>query len=712
MSKGRLVLIAVVALLVGAFFAFDLESYLSLEVLRDRQAAVVAFRDEHMLEAAAMFFAAYVAVTAFSLPVAAVMTIAAGAFFGLVWGTALVSLASTLGATLAFLLARFLFRDAVQDRFGERLRAVNAGIARDGAFYLFTLRLVPYFPFIAINLLMALTPIRTFTFFFVSLLGMFPGTVVYVNAGTQLAGLDSLADILSPELIASFTLLGVFPLIAKKTVDVIKSRRVLRRFPKPERFERDMVVIGGGSAGLVSAYIGAAVKAKVTLVEKGDMGGDCLNTGCVPSKALIRSARFVHQAKHSQRYGIREARVEFEFADVMERVRRVISTIAPHDSVERYESLGVEVVKGEARVTSPWSVQVGRRTIVTRSIVVAAGGRPFVPPIPGIEKIEYLTSENLWSLRELPGRMVVLGGGPIGCELAQAFARFGSRVTLVEMLPRILYREDSDVSEMMTERFREEGIDVRTNHEATGFEIEGGEKTLIADHDGEVIRLGFDALLVAVGRVANTEGYGLEELGVEVTRSRTLEVDQHLQTTIPTIYACGDVVGPYQFTHMSAHQAWYASVNALFGTFLKRFAVDYSVVPWATFTDPEVARVGLNEAQAREQKIDYEVTVYGLDELDRAITDESAAGMVKVLTAPGKDRVLGVTIVGEHAGDVIAEYVAAMRNKIGLNRILGTIHIYPTLAEANKFAAGAWKRAHVPERLLAWVERYLRWRRG
>jgi pyruvate/2-oxoglutarate dehydrogenase complex dihydrolipoamide dehydrogenase (E3) component/uncharacterized membrane protein YdjX (TVP38/TMEM64 family) len=712
MSKSRLLLVVIVAALIGAFFAFDLGRFVSLEALQARQDAVVAYRDENMLEAALIFFAVYVAVTALSLPGAAVMTLAGGAFFGLLWGTLLVSLSSTIGATLAFLLGRFLFRDAVQSRFGQNLRAVNAGIARDGAFYLFTLRLVPLFPFFVINLVMALTPIRTLTFLVVSLLGMFPATLVYVNAGTQLAKIESLAGILSPGLIVSFTLLGLFPLIAKQAVEVVKARRVLAGFAKPERFERDMVVIGGGSAGLVSAYIAAAVKAKVTLVEKGAMGGDCLNTGCVPSKALIRSAKFVAEAKRSKSYGIRKATVEFEFAEVMERVQRVIATIAPHDSVERYNSLGVEVIEGEARITSPWSVEVGKRSLTTRSIVVAAGGRPFVPPIPGIDEIEYLTSENLWSLRELPERLVVLGGGPIGCELAQSFARFGSRVTQVEMLERILIREDPEISEMVAAQLREDGVDIRVKHRATAIRVEDGRKVLVADHDGEEIRVAFDALLVAVGRVANTAGYGLEELGIPLTKSRTLEVDERLQTRIPTIYGCGDVVGPYQFTHMSAHQAWYASVNALFGSFLKRFRVDYSVVPWATFTDPEVARVGLNEEEAREQGVAFEVTTYGLDELDRAITDEEARGVVKVLTVPGKDRILGVTIVGEHAGDIIAEYVGAMKNKVGLNRILGTIHIYPTLAEANKYAAGEWKRAHVPPRALAWLERYHRWRRG
>jgi dihydrolipoamide dehydrogenase len=711
MTRSRLLLVAVVAALVGAFFAFDLGSYVSLDGLRAHQSVIIAYRDENMLQAALIYFAVYVGVTALSLPGATVMTLAGGAFFGLLWGTVLVSFASTVGATLAFLLGRFLFRDAVQSRFGENLRAVNAGVARDGAFYLFTLRLVPLFPFFVINLLMALTPIRTLTYFLVSQLGMFPATVVYVNAGTQLAALDSLAGILSPGLIASFTLLGLFPLIAKKTVDVIKARRVLKLYPKPTRFERDMVVIGGGSAGLVAAYIAAAARAKVTLIEKQDMGGECLNTGCVPSKALIRSAKFLAQARQSQRYGIRHTSVDFDFADVMERVHRVIATVAPHDSAERFESLGVEVIKGEARVTSPWSVEVNKRTLTTRSIVVAAGGRPFVPPIPGIEDIDYLTSENLWELRELPERLVVLGGGPIGCELSQAFARFGSRVTQVEMLPRILFREDREVSEMITTRFREEGVDVRVNHKATEFRIEDGQRFLVAEHQGEEVRVAFDALLVAVGRVANTANYGLEELGISLTRSRTLEVNEHLQTSVPTIYACGDVVGPYQFTHMAAHQAWYASVNALFGSLVKRFRVDYSVVPWATFTDPEVARVGLNEEEARDKGVDYEVTVYGIEELDRAITDEDARGFVKVLTVPGKDRLLGVTIVGEHAGDIIAEYVSAMKNKVGLNKILSTIHIYPTLAEANKYAAGQWKRAHISSRLLDWVERYHRWRR-
>ena len=598
----------------------------------------------------------------------------------------------------------------MQSKFGEKLAAVNAGFEKEGPFYLFALRLVPAFPFVAINLLMGLTPIRTWTYLWVSQLGMLAGTIVYVYAGTTLGEFR-----ISIELLAAFTLLGVFPLIAKKTLEAIKSRKVYARWPRPVHFDRNLVVIGAGSAGLVAAYIAAAVKAKVTLVEKHRMGGDCLNTGCVPSKALIRTTKLLAQIRRAREFGIKSASADFDFADVMERVQRIVKTIEPHDSVERYTSLGVECLQGEARITSPWTVEVnssaGTQTLTTRAIVIAAGARPFVPPIPGIEEVGYVTSDTIWELRQLPRRLVVLGGGPIGSELAQCFARLGSQVTQVEMLPRIMIREDPEISDMVMQRFRQEGINVLVSHKANSFRIENGEKILIAEHDGKDVRIPFDQLLCAVGRIANTTGYGLEELGIPVSRTRTVESNEFLQTIYPNIYACGDVAGPYQFTHTAAHQAWYAAVNALFGRF-RRFRADYSVIPWATFTDPEVARVGLNETEAKEKNIPYEVTTYGLDDLDRAIADEEAHGVIKVLTAPGKDRILGATIAGEHAGDLLVEFITAMKHGIGLNRILGTIHIYPTLAEGNKFAAGVWKRAHAPQRLLRWVEKFHAWMRG
>ena len=716
MKSSRLVAAAVLVALIAAFFALGGHKVLTFDSIKSQQAALQALYERNPLPTGIAFFAAYVAVTGLSLPGAAVMTLVAGAIFGLLWGTVLVSFASSLGATLAFLASRFLLRDWVQKRFGQQRTALNAGVEKEGGLYLFTLRLIPAVPFFVINLAMGLTPMRARTFYWVSQLGMFAGTIVYVNAGTQLAAVQSPAGILSPGLIGAFVLLGFFPLIAKRSVDLVKARRVYAKWPKPARFDRNLVVIGAGSAGLVSAYIAAAVKAKVTLIEKHRMGGDCLNTGCVPSKALLRSAKFVAQARKARALGMKSASVEFDFADIMERVQRVVRTIEPHDSAERYAGLGVECLRGEARIVSPWEIEVTGpgeppRRLTTRSIVIAAGARPFVPPIPGIETVNCLTSDTVWGLRTLPPRLLVLGGGPIGSELAQAFARLGSKVTQVEMLPRILIREDPEFSEMVMKQFIAEGVDVRVNHKAKEFRVDGGRKVLICEHQGQDVRVEFDELLCAVGRIANTTGYGLEELGIPTTRARTVETNEYLQTLYPNIYACGDVAGPYQFTHTAAHQAWYAAVNALFGIF-RKFRADYSVIPWATFTDPEVARVGLNETDAKEKGIPYEVSTYGIDDLDRAIADEAAHGVVKVLTVPGKDRILGVTIAGEHAGDLIAEFVAAMRHGLGLNKVLGTIHIYPTLAEANKYAAGVWKKAHAPLGLLRQAEKFHAWRRG
>ena len=711
MNQRKWFLLSLLVLFVGAFFYFDLGRYLGFEFLQSQRDQLMAWKQADPLLTALLFFLIYILVTALSLPGASVMTLAVGAVYGLAWGTLLVSFASTIGATLAFLIARFLLRDMVQGRYGDRLQAINAGIEKDGAFYLFTLRLVPLFPFFIINLLMGLTPIRTLTYFWVSQVGMLAGTLVYVNAGTQLASLESVSGILSPGLLGSFVLLGIFPLLAKKLVAMFKARQALQGWQRPQHFDRNLVVIGAGSAGLVASLIGAAVKAKVSLIEKHKMGGDCLNTGCVPSKALIRSSRLLAQSRRAEEWGFDEIEVKFDFAKIMQRVQRVVQEVEPHDSVERYTGLGVEVIESEARITSPYTVEVDGRELKTRGIVIATGARPFVPPIPGLDKLDYLTSDNLWQLRELPPRLLVLGGGPIGCELSQAFARFGSQVTIVEMLPRLMIREDEDVAELVMERFREEGIHLLLGHRATEFVLDGDEKRLICDRDGEQVVVAFDQVLVAVGRRPNTTGFGLEDLDIPLNPNGTLQTNEYLQTRIPTIYACGDVAGPYQFTHVAGHQAWYAAVNALFGGF-RKFKVDYSVIPFATFTDPEVARVGLNEQEARQQGIDYEVTKFDLAELDRAITEGEAHGMVKVLTAPGKDKVLGATIVGENAGELIGEFTAAMKHGFGLNKILGTIHIYPTLFEANKYAAGVWKRAHAPEKLLTWVERFHTWRRA
>jgi pyruvate/2-oxoglutarate dehydrogenase complex dihydrolipoamide dehydrogenase (E3) component/uncharacterized membrane protein YdjX (TVP38/TMEM64 family) len=711
MTRARFAVVAVVALLVAAFFALGLNRYVTLGYFQSQRSAIESYFAQHPLGTAAAFFAIYVAVTGLSLPGAAIMTLAGGAIFGLLWGTLIVSFASTLGATLAFLASRFVLRDWVQARFGEKLKPVNAGIAREGPFYLFALRLVPAFPFFVINLVMGLTSIKAWTFCWVSQLGMLAGTVAYVYAGTQLGRFR-----ISAGLVAAFVILGLFPLVAKRVLGAMKARKVYARWPRPKRFDRNIVVIGAGSAGLVTAYIAAAVKAKVTLVEKHRMGGDCLNTGCVPSKALIRTARLLADMRRARDFGVREARFDVDFAEVMERVQAVVRKVEPHDSVERYTRMGVECVRGSARITSPWTVEValadgGTRTLATKSIVVAAGARPFIPPIPGLAQARPLTSDTVWDLRRLPRRLAVLGGGPIGCELAQCFARLGAEVTQVEMLPRLMVREDPEFSALVEGRFRTEGIAVLTGHKAKEVRVEGGEKVIVAEHEGREVRIACDEILCAVGRVANTAGYGLEELGVPLTKQKTVEVDEHLATLYPNVFACGDVAGPYQFTHTAAHMAWYCAVNALFGRF-RKFRVDYSVVPWVTFTEPEVARVGLNETEAKEKKIPCEVSVYGIDGLDRAIADGAAEGMLKVLTRPGTDRILGATIAGEHAGEILAEIVGAMRHGVGLNGILSTIHAYPTLAEANKYAAGVWRRSRVTRGQMALAARYNDWTRG
>ncbi|WP_298468477.1 bifunctional TVP38/TMEM64 family protein/FAD-dependent oxidoreductase [uncultured Erythrobacter sp.] len=714
----KILIIAALAAIVAAYFYFDLGTYLSLEGIKQAVDDAQGFYRDNPTLVLGVFFLIYVAVTAASLPGAAIMTLAAGALFGLVTGTILVSFASTLGATLAFLASRFVLRDSIEARFGDRLKSINEGLERDGAFYLFTLRMIPAVPFFVINLVFGLTRIKTWTFAWVSQIGMFLGTIAFVNAGTQLAQIETTSGLLSPVLIGSFVFLGIVPWVAKGIIGIIKRRKVYKGFTKPKSFDRNLVVIGAGSAGLVSSLIAATVKAKVTLVEANKMGGDCLNTGCVPSKALIKSAKVASQMRHADKYGLKPIEPEVPFRETIARVMDIIKTIEPHDSVERYTDLGVDVVEGYAKVIDPWTVEIARndgqgdgtpQRLTTRSIVIAAGAEPFVPPLEGLEDSGYLTSDTMWEafaeMDEAPKRVAVLGGGPIGCELSQALARLGSNVTQVEMAPRVLGREDEDVSALAKSSLEESGVTVLTDHKA----LRVADGALVVEHDGAEKQVPYDALIIAVGRAARLSGYGLEELGVDT--AKTVVTDEFLATKFPNIFAAGDVAGPYQFTHTASHQAWFASVNALFGQF-KKFKADYSVIPAVTFLDPEVARVGLNETEATEQGVDYEVTTYGLDDLDRAITESETKGFVKVLTPPGKDNVLGATIVGSHAGELLAEYVLAMKYKIGLNKILGTIHSYPTMAEANKFAAGNWKKANKPEKLLTYVEKYHNWMRG
>lgn len=701
----KIIILLVIAILIACVFIFDLHQYLDFSYIKSKQQAISDYYQANPLQSILLFFVIYILVTGFSIPGASILSLLAGAIFGLLLGSVLVIFGATIGATIAFWLARYLLGNSIQEKYADKLKTINEGVKKDGAFYLLTLRLIPIFPFFVINVLMGLTPMRTITYVLTSFFGMLAGTIIYVNVGTQLASLESVSGILTPKIWGAFILLAIFPWIAKFIINSVKSRRVYKGFNKPKKFDYNLAVIGAGSAGLVSSYIAAAVKAKVVLIERHKMGGDCLNTGCVPSKALIRSAKFVSQVNQAEKYGCRTGNVDFEFKDIMSRVQNVIKDIEPHDSVERYTKLGVECLQGEAKLKDPWTVEVNGKTFTSKNIVLATGAEPFVPPIPGLDKAPYYTSDTIWGLQELPKEMVVLGGGPIGCELAQCFARLGANVSLVEMAPRIMLMEDPEIAQMVDKSLSNDGVNVLTNHMASEVRVVDGADTLVCKNNDNELLLQFDTLLVAVGRKARGAQVWEENLNIEQRKNGTLEVNEYLQTNYPNIYACGDVTGPYQLTHTAAHQAWYTSVNSLFGA-VKKFRVDYSVIPWCTFTEPEVAHVGINETQAKADNIEYEVTRFDIAELDRAIADGEAHGVVKVLTKPGKDKILGVTIVGDHAGDLISEYVAAMKHGLGLNKILGTIHVYPTLAEANKYAAGEWKRAHAPEKLLNWIQKF------
>lgn len=710
-KKKLLILILAILGIIFSYNYFNLSDYLSLDFLKQNANDLKSYSNENLVLSLGAFFLVYVCVTALSIPGAAVLTLAGGFLFGLFKGLLLISFASTIGASIAFLVSRFVLQDWVKERFREKMDEIEKGIEREGKIYLLSLRLIPIFPFFVINLVMGLTPMKLLSFYWVSQLGMLPGTFVYVNAGKQLSKINSLSDILNPTIVLSFTLLGLFPLIANFILSTVKKRKVYKGFKRPKRFDYNVIAIGAGSGGLVTSYIAAAVKAKVALIEKHKMGGDCLNTGCVPSKALIKSSKIVDQIKHSEKFGISSSTPSVDFEKVMTRVKKVIQDIEPHDSVERYTSLGVDCHKGKAQILSPWEVKVNGQVLRSKNIVIATGARPSVPPIQGIDEIDYLTSDNLWSISKLPENLVVLGGGPIGCEMAQAFSRLGSNVTIVEMGERLMKVEDQDVSDFVHKKFSSEGIVVKCAHKAKRFESGQDKDFLICDGpDGEVT-LEFSKVLLALGRTPNVDGFGLETIGVKLESNKTIATNKYLQTNFPNIYACGDVAGPYQFTHTASHQAWYASVNALFSP-LKKFKVDYSCIPWCTFIDPEVARVGLNEQEVLSKGIEYDVTTYGLDDLDRAIADSEDFGFIKAITVKGKDKILGVTIVGTHAADLIAEFTLAMKHNLGLNKILGTIHLYPSYPEANKYLAGQWKQANKPEKLLKVVEKFHKFRRS
>ena len=725
MFKMKIVFFSLLVLLVVLFFHFDLNQYLDPDFFISKKADIDLFYEKSPFLFLFGFFLFYVFCAALSIPGAALLTLIAGFLFNFLIGSLVVSLGSTLGATFSFLLSRFLLKNFVQKKFPHRLKKINKGFEKEGAFYLFSLRLIPVFPFFMVNILMGLTSISTRHFIWASFLGMLPGSLVYVNAGNQLGEIQSPADIISPAILFSFLFLAFLPWIMKFLLKIFPWKRRNRKlkFQKPKKFDFNVIVIGAGSAGLVCSYLASMFKAKVALVEKKKMGGDCLNTGCVPSKALIRSAKILSLQHKAKDFGLKSLSVDYDFQDIMNRVRKIIKQIEPHDSVERYEKLGVQCFSSKAEVLSPYEVLIGNQTYTTKSIVIATGAEPKVFPIPGLDQISYLTSDNLWNLKKLPKKLLVLGGGPIGCELAQCFQRLGSQVTLLELAERLVFALDQKVSETLTHRFHKEGIQILTSHQAERFFIqEGGEKYLtVKDLKGRKKDIPFDEVLLALGRQARVKGFGLEKLNLEMTKQGAIVADPFMATNYPNIFVCGDVAGPYQFTHMAGYQAGVACLNALFypytrflpsGLQKKFLKVHYNVAPWALYTDPEVASAGLNKDQAKEKQVPYETTYYNLEDLDRAVTDNENQGWIEVLTPPNKDSILGVTIVHSRASEMISEFILAMTHKLPLSAILSRIHIYPTLSEGNKYLAGQWRQKHKPEKLFHFLEKFHTWRRG
>ena len=699
--------IACLILVTGfVFFRFELYQYVTLEELKSHQVTLSEFYKNNPVVSMTAYMAIYIVVTAISFPGAAVMTLAGGAIFGLIPGIIAASFASTIGGTLAFLATRFLFRDYVQHRFANKLKIINKEIEKDGALYLLSLRLLPVLPYFLLNLLMALTPIKTGIFYIITQAGMLPTTIVYIVAGTQLATIETADDIVSFNVLASFGLLAVFPWITKGFITILRRRKITRKFRKPERFEYNLVIIGGGAAGLAASHVGAAYGAKVALIEKEKMGGNCLNTLCVPSKSLIKSAKVAHYAKNAAKFGFKETDIDFDFAGVMERVHSIIRQLAPNNSAEHCTELGVDCYHGRAMVSSPWEVKVDTKVLTTKALVIATGSTPIIPDIPGSDRIRILTSDTIWHHKRLPEKLVILGGGPTGCELAQVFGRIGSRMTLVERGERILPDEDTDISELVRVRLETEGIRILTECRTDSIIIEDGKKYLTCTRKQERIHIEFTEILAAIGRRAQAFGFGLEDIGVTFHEDGTVETDQYLGTRVFNVFGAGNVTNPCQSKQVSTYQAAVAATNAMFVGF-KRTMADYRVIPWTIFTDPEVARVGLNEKEARKKGIEYEITIFDMADLDRAHTESETSGVIKILTHPGKDMIIGVTIVSTHAGEMIAEFVLAMKHGLGLKKIFKTVHAYPTFAEAAGLAAGKWKKAHTPPGIFRFLSRIM-----
>lgn len=707
-KKPAILLISIIVLFI-IFRIFDITRFLNLTYMQSQLSIWNYQLQEQKLLFTLTFFIIYIVVTTLSIPGAALLTLLAGTLFGIVEGVIIVSFASTIGATLSFLISKYFLKDYVEQKFRKQFIKINEGIVKEGPFYLFALRLVPVFPFFVINLVMGLTRIPTLYYMFVSQIGMLPGTIVYVNAGQALSKIKSTSGILSPSILSAFALLAMLPFISKKTLHFARNKKVYKSFHKPKSFDANLIVIGAGSGGLTSAYIAATLKANVILIEKHKMGGDCLNTGCVPSKTLINLSKHAQLHKELHDTGVKYISPHITFSKVMNTVHKKIAEVAPHDSIERYQSLGVTCIEGEAKIISPWEVKVNDTIYTTKSIIIASGGSPIIPDIPGIVPSFTLTSDTVWNITSLPRSLVVVGGGPIGCELALAFAKLGSKVTLIHKHSHLLNKEDNYVGDTALEILQQSGVQVYLNYEIIKFTKKSGAQTMHitekANKKAKPINITFSKVLFATGRKANLDNLCDDTISITLNEKNYIQTNAHLQTNIPNIFAVGDVVGHYQFTHIASHMAWYATVNALLG-FIKMFKVNYSVVPAVTFLSPEIARVGITEKEAEDQNIDFEVTTYHMKESDRAIAEGKTSGYIKVITEKNKDKILGAVVIAERAGEMLAQFILAMKHNLGLKKILGTTIPYPTYAEASKATAGLWTQKHAPEKLLSFLKKF------
>jgi pyruvate/2-oxoglutarate dehydrogenase complex dihydrolipoamide dehydrogenase (E3) component/uncharacterized membrane protein YdjX (TVP38/TMEM64 family) len=685
------------------------------------------------------------------------LTLGAGFVFGIVVGTITVSIASTLGATAAFLLGRTLARPWIEARVAHRpkFRALDEAVRRQGFKIVLLTRLSPIFPFNLLNYTFGLTRVSLRDYILASWIGMLPGTVMYVYLGTTLKTLADLAAGNVPTSVGQQVLFGA-GLVATVAVTVLITRLARKALqeaiPPPTRqteplahgdlampntvqvlpddvhnqtlvanvHPRDwvnpqpqsrynLVVIGAGTGGLVCAAGAAGLGARVALVEKHLLGGDCLNVGCVPSKALLRAARAYADVRDAAGFGVTvPPGAKVDFPAVMERMRRLRAGISPNDSAARFHSLGVDVFLGAAHFTGPDAVEVNGQTLRFARAVIATGGRPIQPPIPGLAEAGFQTNETIFSLMELPRRLAVIGAGPIGCELVQAFARFGSQTFLVGKQPQILPREDPDAAQLVETALQHDGVQLLLGHDLRRVERSGGERVLCLEspHGPKEIRV--DDILVAVGRVPNVDGLNLEAAGVAHDSRIGVQVDDRLRTTSPRIYAVGDVCSRYQFTHAADAMARLAIQNALFFGGARLSAL---TIPWCTYTDPEIAHVGLYERQAQEQGIAVQTLTQPLDGVDRALLDGETAGFVRVHLRRGTDKILGATIVARHAGDMISELTLAMTGGLGLRTPARTIHPYPTQAEAIKKVADAYNRTRLTPFVKRMLDKWMAWTR-